>query len=576
MTASPRDDDGVVLEPNLECLTRDGTILRADVYHPGDGARYPTLLNRTPYGKREQRYVDDARTLARRGYTVVVQDQRGRYASDGEYRWMFRDRLETFDAEDGFDAAEWASRLPWSNGQLGTWGHSNASWLAWMLASAQPPALKAVMASGMCQNLLSMNFGIFETGRRLEWTYLMAADARRRAGEPYGPYTAAEATERWNNVERGKYIWWLPLDDIPSSVFSTLDAPLKTFHRAQNKEFMRFGELHERITVPVMLMTGWWDRLIGTIDNYVGLVANGPAHLRTQHRLIVGPWVHDVTRFSRHCGPFDFGPDAEWPYADMISRWYDFQLKGIDDGIGDEAPVQLFILGENTWRGEREWPLARTRYTEFFLHSRGRANTVGGDGWLSGQPPADDEPTDDYAYDPRDPVMSLMRSDAQAAPVDQSPHDHRNDVLVYQTPPLGEDIEVTGPIVLRLWAASSCPDTDWTAKLAVVLADGLCVNLTYGIMRARYRDGFDNPTLIEPGKPILYEIRLNPIGILFKAGQRVRLYVSSSDFPNFDRNHNTGRDYWSDPELRVAHQTIFHAGDHRSCLILPVILRMAG
>jgi putative CocE/NonD family hydrolase len=573
MTRGSVDDGGVALERDVECVARDGTILRADVYHPGDGGRYPTLLNRTPYGKLEPRYVSDAHTLVRRGYTVVIQDQRGRYASDGEYRWMFRDRLETFDAEDGFDAAEWAARLPWSNGQLGTWGHSNASWLAWMLASAQPPALKAIMASGMCQNLLSMNFGIFETGRRLEWTYLMAADARRRAGEPFGPFTAAEATERWNTVERGKYIWWLPLGEIPGSVFSTLNEPLQAFHQAQNKEFMRFGELHGRITAPVMLMTGWWDRLIGTIDNYVGLVANGPAHLRGQHRLIVGPWVHDVTQFTRHCGPLDFGPEAEWPYADMISRWYDFQLKGIDNGLAGEAPVQLFILGENTWRGEHEWPLARTRYTEFFLHSRGRANTRAGDGWLSVEPPADDEPPDRYDYDPRDPLMSLMRGDAQAAPVDQSPHDHREDVLIYQTPRLTEDIEVTGPIVLRLWAASSCPDTDWTAKLAVVLADGLCVNLTYGIMRARYRDGFDKETLIEPGKPYLYEIKLNPTGILFKAGQRIRLSVSSSDFPNFDRNHNTGRDYWSDTELRVAQQTVFHAGDRRSCLILPVIPR---
>jgi len=235
--------------------------------------------------------------------------------------------------------------------------------------------------------------------------------------------------------------------------------------------------------------------------------------------------------------------------------------------------VQLFILGENKWRGEHEWPLARTRYTEFFLHSRGSANTVRGDGWLSTEPPTHDEPADAYDYDPRDPVMSLMRSDAQAAPVDQSPHDHRHDILVYQTPPLTEDMEVTGPIVLKLWAASNCPDTDWTAKLAVVFADGLCVNLTYGIMRARYRDGFDNPSLIEPGKPYLYEIKLNPTGIVFKAGERIRLSVSSSDFPNFDRNHNTGRDDWSDPELRVARQTIFHAGDRRSSLILPVIPR---
>jgi hypothetical protein len=568
-----RPEAAVHVERNLECVTRDGTILRADAYHPAGGGRHPTLLNRTPYGKLEQRYVNDAHTLARRGYTVVVQDQRGRYASDGEYRWMFRDRLETFDAEDGFDAAEWAARLPWSNGKLGTWGHSNASWAAWMLAAARPPSLRASMTSGMAQNILTMNFGIFETGRRLEWAYTMAADARRRAGEPFGPHTAADAVERWNSVERGKYVWWLPLGDIPPTVFSTLDAQLQTFHRAQNVELMRFGELHARIEVPMLLMTGWWDRLIGTIDNYAGLIANGPEHLRSQHRLIVGPWIHDVTQFTRRCGPLDFGPDAEWAYADMISRWYDFQLKGIDDGIGSEAPIQLFILGENVWRGEHEWPLARSRRLELFLRSGGSANTVRGDGLLSPSPPGIDEAPDRYVYDPRDPVMSLMRADAQAAPVDQSPHDHRRDILVYQTPPLEADLEVTGPITLRLWAASDGADTDWTAKLAVVFADGLCVNLTYGIMRARYRRGFEAPTLLEPGKPELYEIKLNPTAIRFKAGQRIRLYVSSSDFPNFDRNHNTGRDYWSDTELRTANQTVFHAGDMRSCLVLPAIPR---
>lgn len=573
MTTARQAHSGVLLERNVECVVRDGTVLRADVYHPSDGKRFPTLLNRTPYGKQEQRYVDDAYALAQRGYTVVIQDLRGRYASDGEYRWMFRDRLETFDAEDGFDAAEWAAQLPWSNGQLGTWGHSNASWASWMLASARPPSLKAILASGMVQDLLSMTFGIFETGRRLEWTYMMAADARRRSGELFGPHTAADAMERWNTVERGKYVWWLPLDEIPAAVFSTLTDQLRAYHRAQNREFIRFGELHAGIAAPVLQITGWWDRLIGTIDNYVGLVTNGPEHLRKQHRLIVGPWVHDVTQFTRRSGLLDFGPEAERPYADMIARWYDHHLKGIDNGVAAEAPIQLFILGENTWRGEHEWPLARTRYTEYFLHSKGSANTVRGDGWLSTDPPTGYEPPDRYTYDPRDPVMSLMRADAQAAPVDQSPHDHRTDVLVYETPILRKDIEVTGPVVLKLWAASDCCDTDWTAKLGVVFANGLCVNLTYGVVRARYRSGYDKPALLEPGRVCEYSIRLNPVGIVFKKGERIRLYVSSSDFPNFDRNHNTGRDYWSDPELRVAHQAVFHTPEFPSRLILPVIPR---
>ena len=229
-------------------------------------------------------------------------------------------------------------------------------------------------------------------------------------------------------------------------------------------------------------------------------------------------------------------------------------------------------MGENRWRYEDEWPPARTQYTEFFLHSDGSANTVRGDGVLSISEPADESP-DTYDYDPRDPVMSLMGIDAQAAPRDQSPLDGRADILVYQTPPLQEDIEVTGPVVLKLWAASSAPDTDFAAKLIDVHPNGLAVNLTYGIMRARYRDGYDNPNLIEPGKPYEYTIRLNPTGILFRRGHRIRLDVSSSDFPNFDRNHNTGADFWSDTELRVAHQTVFHSAEYPSRLILPVVPR---
>lgn len=282
----------VVVERDVECVCRDGTILRADIYHPADGQRYPTLINRTPYGKPEPRYVADARAVAARGYTMIVQDQRGRYASDGEYRWMFRERSETTDVEDGYDAAEWAARLEWSDGRIGTWGHSNASWLAWMLASAQPPSLKAFMASGIGMNLLSMNFGIFETGRRLEWAHMMAADARRRTGEP-GPHTAAEATERWN-VLRDRYIWQLPLADLPAELFSTLNGPLQDYHRTQNREFSHFGDVHARVTIPVMLMTGWWDRLIGCMDHFTGLMRDGPEHLRGQHRMIVGPWIHDV------------------------------------------------------------------------------------------------------------------------------------------------------------------------------------------------------------------------------------------------------------------------------------------
>ena len=562
----------ITVTTNAEAPMRDGTLLRADIYHPADNGQYPTLLCRTPYQKLTPRYVELARFLAGRGYTAVVQDQRGRYASDGDYHWMWRQRSETTDIEDGYDSCEWAAGLPCSDGRVGTFGHSNASWLAWMLIAAQPPSLKATLCSGIFKNALDLTCGIFETGRRLEWTYGMAADIRRRAGDPTGPQTPQEAGQRWNQVVRGKYIWWLPLASIPGDVFAGLDPQLQTYHQQQNLEVSDMGAFHSLVTTPTLLITGWWDRLIGTIDHFTGLVENGPAHLKDQHRLIIGPWGHDSTQFSRKIGPLDYGPEADRPYGDMIANWYDSQFKGVANDMVERDPVQLYVLGENRWRGESEWPLARTQYTPFYLHSGGGANTLAGDGWLATEDPADEQP-DCYTYDPRDPVMSLMRADAQAAPVDQAPHDHRDDILFYQTPPLEQALEITGPVQLILWAQTDAADTDWTAKLSVVYPDGLAVNLTYGILRAQYRESIETPQPIQPGIPLEYTIRLNPTGILLQPGQRLRLCVSSSDFPNFDRNHNTGADYWSSDQLQVAQQTVFHDPARPSRLILPVIPR---
>ena len=562
----------IVIEANMDMAARDGVILRADVYHPTDDNRYPVLVCRTPYQKLTPRYVEIATDLAQRGYCVVVQDFRGRYASEGDYQWMWRERTETHDSEDGYDTIEWAAKLPWSDGRVGTWGHSNASWAIWMMLDSQPPSLASVLASGISKNILDINYGVFETGRRLEWSHMMAADMRRRSELAAGPTTPVEANKRWNNVERGKYIWWLPLGDIPGEVFSELNGQLREYYRNQNKEFQHFGDIHQKVQTPIYQITGWWDRLIGTVDNFSGITSIGPEELRDKHRLIIGPWGHDATDYTGGIGPIDYGPNAATTYAELIARWYDSDLKKIDNGMSGEAPVQVWVLGEDRWRGENEWPLARTAYTRFYLHSEGGANTVSGDGYLSLVPPAASEiESDQYRYDPRDPVMSLMRADSQAAPVDQSPHDHRVDILVYDFPVIDSEFEVTGPVSLNLWAKTDAPDTDWTVKLSIVYEDGLAVNLTYGIMRSQYRNGYDNPTLLEADEICEYTIKLNPIGCLLKQGQKLRLSVSSSDFPNFDRNHNTGKEYWSDNELRTAQQTVFHSIERPSHLVLPVV-----
>ena len=560
----------ITIERDQECFTRDGTILRGDIYYQPGSDPQPVLVCRTPYNKLLPRYQEHAIDIASGGYTVVVQDMRGRYASDGEYRWMWRDKTETFDVEDGYDTIEWAAKLTQSDGRVGTWGHSNASWAIWMTLHSQPPSLTAALASGISMNMLDITFGVWETGRRLEWTYMMAADVRRRSGRDDGPTDPIEATFRWNAVERSKHIWWLPLADIPEHVFAGLTEQYQTFLRNTNQDYMRFNEAHAQVDVPIMQITGWWDRLIGTIGNYEGLIADGDPGLRDQHRLIVGPWGHDATNYARDIGPIDYGTDAETTYPDLIVRWYDYVFKGKANGMAEEKPVQLFVLNRNEWIGADAWPLPETRYTDLYLSSNGNANTVHGDGTLTfGMPTG--AVSDEFAYDPRDPVMSLMHQNSQSIPMDQSPNDHRQDVLVYETEPMSEDLDVIGPIRLKLWASTDAPETDFAVKLAIVHEDGLCVNLTYGIMRTRYREGFNKVAYTKPNTPHEYDIKLNPVGCRFKKGQRIRLYITSSDFPNFDRNHNTGKDYWSDTELRVARQKIHHTDGMASRLVLPII-----
>ncbi len=560
----------LITQENVSAEMRDGSVLKADIYRPDDGGQHPVLLLRTPYWKLNPRYIKTARNLAERGYTVICQDMRGRYDSEGDFKWQFMENALTSDAEDGYDTVEWAANLKYSDGQIGTWGHSYDAWTSWRLAELQPPSLKAIHASGMGTKSLDMNFGIFETGRRLEWTYMMAADMRRRSGANHGPQSPVDAVNQWRSVERGKWIWFLPFSDMPEEPFSGLTPQLKVYYKEQNLEMWNFDAVHPKINVPAGMFTGWWDRVIGTVNQYTGLETNGPKQLRGQHRMVVGPWSHMMTTLNRDLGPIDYGPQAEETWENLILRWYDYQFKGLDDGIGTEPGVKLFILGANEWTFENEWPLNRAETVPYYLHSNGSANTPYGDGSLSNHQPFSENP-DTYSYDPRDPVMSVMDLDAQAMPRDQKPLDSRIDVLVYQSKPFESPTRFIGPVDLELWATSDALDTDWTAKLVVVEKSGLAVNITYGIMRARYRDGFDEEILLEPNTPYKYTIKLNPVGIEIQPGQSLRLDVSSSDFPNFDRNHNTGKDFWSDAELKIAKQTVFHNSEKPSRLLMPLV-----
>ena len=561
----------ITIETNVPATMRDGSILRADIYRPRTSEPLPVLLCRTPYEKQCDRLFNDATKMAARGFIVAVQDIRGRYASDGEFLWMF-DHGYAEDV-DGYDSVAWAAKLPGSTGKVGTFGLSYDAWVQWELASLRPPSLAAIAPSGIPPRVLDLTYGIFETGRRLRWFYTMGADYRKRDGLTAGPQSRDEAKAIWNFMEREKWIWFLPLAELPAEeIFYGFAAEFRKYLRHQNEEYWHFPALHKEVNVPAFATTGWYDRTINTIEHITGMRQNGHSEFaRKNQKLLVGPWSH-TTDFERMVGDFDFGPEAEQSWHDMLKRWFDYWLKGIDNGVMDEPPIRLFVMGENAWRNENEWPLARTVFSDYYFHSSGSANSPLGDGFLSTTPPGD-EPTDSYIYDPRDPVMSLTTLEVQDAPFDQRPLDHRRDVLVFSTKPLSQDIEVTGPITIKLFAASSALDTDFTAKVVDVYPDGQAIRLCYGIVRAQYRESYQQPSLIRPGEIYEYTIQLRPTANLFKKGHRIRVDISSSDFPMFDRNHNTGRPFQSDAELVQAKQTIYHDARYPSRVILPIIPR---
>ena len=559
-----------VVERDAEASARDGTVLRADVYRPDAPGRFPVVVERTPYNK--SGFVERGRKMAERGYVYVVQDVRGRYASGGDFQPGFYG-ADHVDAEDGYDAVEWAAALPWSNGRVGTVGSSYDGWTQLELAHARPPHLRAMVPQAIAANLLDREMSaVLRLGRVLWWSVVtLSPDQRMRRDARWGPRTIAEAEKLWTERDRVKWLWHLPLMDIPDDAMSGIGPHWRKWLRDHASDHFGFEAKHSRMEVPALVTTGWYDQQIGAIKNFTGLAENAATSAAREHtRLIVGPWTHAGDQWDRKVGEVDFGPAAERDYYEVADRWFRAWLKGDESALDGWPRVELFVMGANRWRAEDDWPLARARHTGFYLRGDGAANTPAGDGALSREPPGD-EPPDTYVYDPRDPVMTLYSPPGQNEPRDQRRLDGRGDVLVYVTPPLEREIEVTGPVSLRLWAASSAPDTDFSAKLIDVWPDGFAQELCYGIVRARYRDSFDAPTPIEPGRPYEYTITLNPTSNLFQPGHRIRVDVSSSDFPNFDRNHNTGGDDYANAELAPASQTIFHDSARPSRIILPVI-----
>ncbi|MEO8972241.1 MAG: CocE/NonD family hydrolase [Ktedonobacteraceae bacterium] len=578
----------IAVDFDVPARMRDGVILRANVYRPVGDGKWPVLLTRLPYGKDFPlgSNVLDPAQVARRGYVVIVQDTRGRMASEGE--WVPFNN----EANDGYDTVQWAAQLAFSNGSVGMYGASYYGFTQWSAAVLTPPALKAMVPFITWNDPLNgvvFRGGALELGSAASWNLMMGLDVmlRRYRDNPQALGRAIYMlAKEMDALGTGGY-WTLPLRDfapiqrldIAPNVFEAIASPMD---RNLTDQMTIVGK-HESVTVPSLNVGGWYDIFLqDTISNFTTMREQGATPEARSSKLLIGPWAHGVV--TNPIGEMNFGfastaglIDLQIDFGSMQLRWFDHWIKGVDTGMLREAPIKLFVMGANAWRDEQEWPLARAVNTPFYLHSGGQANTLQGNGVLSAEAPGD-EPFDQYNYDPANPVITrggalLMSPEYRPGPLDQTPIEMRADALVYTTPELEQDMEVTGPITVHLWAASSAPDTDFVARLVDVHPNGYAQNLTDGIIRARYRNFAkgEAPSLIEPGSAYEYIIDLWATSNVFKAGHRIRLVVTSSNFPRWDRNPNTGHDFGADAELAVAHQSILHDRQHPSYVVLPIV-----
>jgi putative CocE/NonD family hydrolase len=562
------------VDKNVEARMRDGIILRADVYRPDAPGRFPVLLQRTPYSKTSGGVA--ARTMAARGYVVIVQDSRGRYTSDGT-------ATPHDEAEDGHDTVEWAAALPDSNGRVGMFGTSYLATTTLQAAGHTPPHLVAIQASAAYSHRfadLVYQGGAFYLEDGLAWNLGQAADVMRRTMSPESDRDSAVGmTPHQQTLFRQSWLWYVPLEQFDAldlrrfapGYFDMLAHPTDDSYWAPSNIAARF----ERFDVPALHIVGWYDVFArSTIANFVGLRAQARTErARRSQRLIVGFWPHAQPgpRETR-VGDVDFGPAAAIDLGALRTQWFDCWLKNADCEPAQRAPIRLFVMGDNQWRDEAEWPLARARTTAYYLHSGGRANTRDGNGTLSTEPPAS-EPHDRFIYDPWDPVPTGPARPYSRLPADQRETESRPDVLVYTSEILRDAVEVTGPIEVKLWIASSARDTDFTVKVVDVFPDGTARLLTDGILRTRYRHSNTALQLLSPGQPTELTINAGVTSNVFKVGHRIRLEVSSSNFPRWDRNPNTGRVIAKESELQRAEQTIFHDAARASRLMLPIVPR---
>ncbi|MBU9723266.1 CocE/NonD family hydrolase [Bacillus alkalicola] len=553
---------------------RDGVLLSADIYRPKGEEAFPSIIVRTPYGKTSDVIHNNGCFFAENGYSVMYMDVRGRGDSDGVFVPYRNDGI------DGYDAIEWMAAQPWSTGKVGTLGGSYLGRIQWLTALTHPPSLKTMVPLVTPSDpFVEWPTGLPNT-QHICWTYMTSGRVMQNVD-----------VVNWNEVYEH-----LPFIDMDEKAGRRSEQWREEISHPYLDEWWKhicYQDKFDQIDLPVLHISGWYDdEQIGTPLNFIGMTrGNGKGNgedykerdARPYQRLLMGPWPHQLNR-STKIGQLDFGPSALIDMNQYQLRWFDHWLKGIENGVNEEPPVDIFIMGDNEWRQESNWPLARTKWTSFYFHSIGKANSRFGDGVLLEKAPSGVTPEegakgkadfDQYLYDPANPVpfITEMVSSQIGGPDDYSSVERRDDVLVYTTAALSDDVEVTGPVKAELFGSTDALDTDFMVKLIDVWPNGYAQRLTDGMVRGRFRNGMDSPELLEPGKIYKFEVDCWNTAHVFKKGHKIRVEVASSAFPKYDRNLNTGAELGVTTEMKVANQTIYHDEMHPSSIILPIIPR---
>jgi putative CocE/NonD family hydrolase len=536
---------------------RDGIQLATDLYLPDARGPFPTIAIRTPYTKGEGKPVGEF--FARYGYAVGVQDVRGRHASEGDF-YPFRAEVE-----DGIDFTRWLKKQPWCNGKIGAFGGSYVGFTQWAMAVGNPD-LSAIAPTFITANLYN---GIYDDGAFGKLTFLhWSLTSYGRYGDMGGAANILKGYSHFPLIESDDVAG----KDIPFFNDWVSHPTPDSYWHAMNVDH-RFAEM----SAPALLTAGWYDFFRDEqLNDFQLFQKTAPVPARGETKLLIGPWNHaffngnqdlyGIQQRKLEVIPFDFVRE--------VKAWYDYSLKGISNGWDRRALARIYVLGKNDWRDEQQWPPARAMSRSYYLHSAGKAHTLDGDGSIDENLPAAPEPPDSFVYDPRRPAPTKGGSHglpADCGPADQREVEHRPDVLVYSSRALTKPLLVMGKVMARIHASSTALDTDFTAKLVDVFPDGQALIVCDGIVRARYRKGLDKPELMQAGKVYPFTIPVGNTAVLFKAGHRIRVEISSSNFPRYDANPNTGADIATERHPIPATQNIFHGNDFPSTLILPVV-----